>query len=130
MEENKSWRQLLQLQLLLIRSREENAELVAQIEKLQIAAQDLRAKQLSATSIADQDDGIILISTQLYAEEVEVGKLKLAKDQAEARKRELIKDLKSVEDIIRKVKCDKERFENSIIKFQVLLNLYLNKQRI
>ncbi len=87
MEENKSWRQLLQLQLLLIRSREENAELVAQIEKLQIAAQDLRAKQLSATSIADQDDGIILISTQLYAEEVEVGKLKLAKDQAEARKR-------------------------------------------
>ena len=130
MEENKSWRQLLQLQLLLIRSREENAELVAQIEKLQTAAQDLRAKQLSATSIADQDDGIILISTQLYAEEVEVGKLKLAKDQAEARKRELIKDLKSVQDIIRKVKCDKERFENSIIKFQVLLNLYLNKQRI
>ena len=119
MEENKSWRQLLQLQLLLIRSREENAELVAQIEKLQTAAQDLRAKQLSVTSIADQDDGIILISTQLYAEEVEVGKLKLVKDQAEARKRELIKDLKSVEDIIRKVKCDKERFENSIIKFQV-----------
>lgn len=119
MEENNSWRQLLQLQLLLIRSREDNAELVAQIEKLQTAAQDLRAKQLSATSIADQDDGIILISIQLYAEEVEVGKLKLAKDQAEARKRELIKDLKSVQDIIRKVKCDKERFENSIIKFQV-----------
>ena len=112
--DNLSWKSLVDLQILLIKSRETNAESANKISQLLSIKKTLQLRQAKLQS------PVKIWTVYLQQEDADVTRLKQKKNEMLSKQQELKIDLKAVKELARKIKIDVERYNKSINQVKVL----------
>ena len=118
-EETLSWRTLVNLQMRLIESRETNVNFDKQIANLDAATNELH-QRLEGLRLSSKKETI-----ESLLEYREIVFLSQKREELSTKQKSLIRDLKSVTNLLGRFKLDIERRNTSIQKLEVKFNFLL-----
>ena len=118
-EETLSWRTLVNLQMRLIESRETNVNFDKQIANLDATTNELH-QRLEGLRLSSKKETI-----ESLLEDREIVFLSQKREELSTKQKSLIRDLKSVTNLLGRFKLDIERRNTSIQKLEVKFNFLL-----
>lgn len=116
MEENPSWRTLVNLQIGLLESKERNSELSKQIDQLQAAEEELN-QNLERLCLSSKKETV-----ESFFEDRETVSISQERETALTREKSLKNDLISARNLLSKIKLDIDHRNKSITKLEVKLS--------